>query len=785
MMKFLKTILFILVLFVAGAGLLNAGSGLDSIIVNVGTTVNGVCSTNSIDCAAGTFSMGGSGTGGTNWSCLGIAGGTTASCSSVNGVCATTHYNCTYGTSANNVSGLTTWTWGCDGSNGGSSTSSCSQNKTAYTVTATATSGGTVSPTSKVVYSDNVTVITVTPNSGYAIASVVGCNGSLSGNSYTTGPINANCTVAAAFSPITYTVFGTAGSGGSISPTNPRNINEGATTTFTITPNSGYTASVSGCNGSPSTFTSSGTYTTGAIYSSCTVSATFALNAVPTVTSPTATSITTNGATLGANVTSLGVPAVITAKGTCWGTTTNPTTNCLTTTGNTTGVFTQARTGMSPGTTYYYRGYADNATGRGYSPSASFTTVVLAPELIADPVTPSSASINVATTFSSKITNNGNASTGASFSNFFQVANAADGGGTITDKTATSMATLASGGSNTTTVSHTFTSAGTYSIRACADKSSSSSTGVIAESNELNNCSAWTNIVINSSLPTVVTTTPVTSITQSGAVGGGNVTSNGGSTVTVGGIVWNTSTNPTTALSTKTVNSNWADYSTWADNITGLNPSTTYYVRAYATNSAGTAYGSNVTFSTPGAVSGSLSGTGCTIVAGGSSCNTTLTWSTTNPIGTSTIKYPNSSGTTVYTSASGATSGTTTASVPYNTRTFVLVNNGVTLASTSPVANCVANYHWGGSSCVINAPTNTFTATPDKIFKGRSATLTWNSPLSTSCTGTGFSTGGSTSGSVTVSPLATTSYSLSCTNATSTDTDNVTVKVIILDIGEN
>lgn len=96
--------------------------------------------------------------------------------------------------------------------------------------------------------------------------------------------------------------------------------------------------------------------------------------AIPTVTTPTVTSITTTGATLGANVTSLGVPASISARGTCWGTSPSPVTNCLAEGGTATGVFTHARTGMSPSTFYHYRGYATNSTGTGYSTDGTFTT---------------------------------------------------------------------------------------------------------------------------------------------------------------------------------------------------------------------------------------------------------------------------------------------------------------------------------------------------------------------------------------------------------------------------
>ena len=98
-----------------------------------------------------------------------------------------------------------------------------------------------------------------------------------------------------------------------------------------------------------------------------------AINTVPTVTSPTATSITTTSAILGANVVSLGIPASISARGTCYGTSPNPMTNCLAQGGTTTGVYSHSRTSLTPNTTYYYRGYAINATGTGYSADGTFT----------------------------------------------------------------------------------------------------------------------------------------------------------------------------------------------------------------------------------------------------------------------------------------------------------------------------------------------------------------------------------------------------------------------------
>eukprot|EP00825_Cyclidium_porcatum_P010076 TRINITY_DN15162_c0_g1_i1.p1 TRINITY_DN15162_c0_g1~~TRINITY_DN15162_c0_g1_i1.p1 ORF type:complete len:564 (+),score=55.59 TRINITY_DN15162_c0_g1_i1:400-2091(+) len=102
-------------------------------------------------------------------------------------------------------------------------------------------------------------------------------------------------------------------------------------------------------------------------------------------------------------------------------------------------------------------------------------------------------------------------------------------------------------------------------------------------------------ITIPASLP-VITTTIVSSITNTTATSGGNISSDGGDNVTARGVCWSTSPIPTIALSTKTTNG--ADTGSFTSNITGLIPGTTYYVRAYATNSVGTAYGSEVSFTT-------------------------------------------------------------------------------------------------------------------------------------------------------------------------------------------
>ena len=91
-----------------------------------------------------------------------------------------------------------------------------------------------------------------------------------------------------------------------------------------------------------------------------------------------------------------------------------------------------------------------------------------------------------------------------------------------------------------------------------------------------------------------ITTTAVSSITTSTATSGGTITNDGGAPITTRGIVWSNLPNPTIDLPTKTTEG--SGIGTFTSSITGLNPNWDYHVRAYATNSAGTAYGNEVTF---------------------------------------------------------------------------------------------------------------------------------------------------------------------------------------------
>lgn len=94
----------------------------------------------------------------------------------------------------------------------------------------------------------------------------------------------------------------------------------------------------------------------------------------------------------------------------------------------------------------------------------------------------------------------------------------------------------------------------------------------------------------------IVTTNAPSEVTSSSAMSGGNVTSDGGAEVTGRGVVWSTDHNPTISLDTKT--SDGTGVGKFTSAIIGLAPGTTYYVRAYVTNSIGTSYGDEMSFET-------------------------------------------------------------------------------------------------------------------------------------------------------------------------------------------
>jgi uncharacterized protein (TIGR02145 family) len=93
----------------------------------------------------------------------------------------------------------------------------------------------------------------------------------------------------------------------------------------------------------------------------------------------------------------------------------------------------------------------------------------------------------------------------------------------------------------------------------------------------------------------ILNTLSITSITDMSASGGGNIYSDGGEAVTMRGICWSKSANPTIS-DNHTVDG--VGTGSFVSSLTELSPGTTYYVRAYATNKVGTGYGNEVSFST-------------------------------------------------------------------------------------------------------------------------------------------------------------------------------------------
>ena len=167
-----------------------------------------------------------------------------------------------------------------------------------------------------------------------------------------------------------------------------------------------------------------------------------------------------------------------------------------------------------------------------------------------------------------------------------------------------------------------------------------------------------------------VTTSSVTNIGSVRATCGGTIVDsyNDGINVTARGVCWSTSSSPTVSNSHTT---NGTGTGSFTSNITGLTPNTTYYVRAYATTSNGTVYGSQKSFRPECKINVSISGN-TTIYAGESS---TLTASVT---GTDGCTYAWSAG-------AGYTQSTITVS-PAATTTY-------TVTVTELVSNCTATAH--------------------------------------------------------------------------------------------
>ena len=294
---------------------------------------------------------------------------------------------------------------------------------------------------------------------------------------------------------------------------------------------------------------------------------------LPVLTTTNPTNITINSVTSGGSITSSG-GADITARGVCYSTSSNPTTTgTKTSDGKGSGSFASNITGLTPDTKYYIRAYATNSAGTAYGNEVSVTTTAL----VAPTVTTVAANAITLTTATSggSITTDGGAAVSAKGVCWSITANP------TVDDSKTSDGT----GSTAFTSSLTpLTPGTTYYYRAYATNSVGTSYG-----NEL----TFTTTALG--VPTVTTVAITTDITLTTATSGGDVTSNGGADVTARGVCWKITANPTTA-DPKT--SDATGSGSFTSSLTNLLPGTEYHVRAYATNSVGTAYGADVTFTT-------------------------------------------------------------------------------------------------------------------------------------------------------------------------------------------
>jgi hypothetical protein len=297
---------------------------------------------------------------------------------------------------------------------------------------------------------------------------------------------------------------------------------------------------------------------------------------VPTLSTANVTSITQTTATSGGNITSDG-GASITAKGVCWSTTTGPTvSDSKTSDGTGSGSFVSSITGLTSGTKYYIRSYATNGSGTAYGNELNFTT---------------NGSVAVAPTLSTATITNISQTGAISGGNI-----TSDGGATITSRgvcwSITTSPTIsdnktsdASGSGIFVSTLSSLSTSTKYYVRAYAVNSAGISYG-----DELS-------FTTNGSVAVIPTlnTTAISAITQTGAASGGTITNDGGATVTDRGVCWSTASGP---MITDNKTSNGTGTGTFASSITGLTSGTKYYIRAYATNSVGTAYGNELSFTT-------------------------------------------------------------------------------------------------------------------------------------------------------------------------------------------
>jgi hypothetical protein len=298
----------------------------------------------------------------------------------------------------------------------------------------------------------------------------------------------------------------------------------------------------------------------------------------PTVTTQAVTNITTTTATGNGNITTLGIPNP-TQHGFVWSTSANPTTaDNKTTDGpvSATGVFTSSITGLTPGTLYHVRAYATNTVGTSYGEDVTFIAYN-APTVTTQAVT------GIMTTTA---TGNGNVTVlGVPNPTQHGVVWSTSANPTIADNRTTDGPVSATGAFTSSITG--LTPGILYHVRAYVTNAYGTVYGEDVT-------------FTTDQLPTVITEA-INAATATTATVNGTITALGVPNPTEHGVVWSTEANPTIddPADNRTTDGSVTTIGPFTSTMTVLTSGTTYYVRTYATNEAGTAYGAELTFPMP------------------------------------------------------------------------------------------------------------------------------------------------------------------------------------------
>ncbi len=298
----------------------------------------------------------------------------------------------------------------------------------------------------------------------------------------------------------------------------------------------------------------------------------YTLDARPIVITSEITNILGNSAESGGTVNAYETLFPITQRGVCWAKTQNPDiADSLTVDSLGNGNYNSKLLNLEIGANYFVRAYAINSEGISYGEEKSFSTLDGVPDLTTDSI--KNITATSATFYGNIIENDGleiiekgfcwNTSTNPTIANNIVVVTGNVLGSFLQEITSLEVIE-------------------TYYVKAYMKNSEGTFYG-----NEIS-------FSTNDGIPDL-TTVEATNIAATSVTSGGNITDDGGFAITVRGVCWSTSTNPVNADAHTTDGTGTGSF---ISNLTGLNINTAYYVRAYATNTNGTVYGNEISFTT-------------------------------------------------------------------------------------------------------------------------------------------------------------------------------------------